>query len=68
MRISEALRALVFEPDPDEELHHTLDRYYASDYTHRSDGRVLSREEFAHMVAVVRRQVTKDEVTVLDEL
>ncbi|MFF4903182.1 nuclear transport factor 2 family protein [Streptomyces sp. NPDC001068] len=67
-RISEALRALVFEPDPDEELHRTLDRYYAPGYTHRSDGRTLNREEFAHMVAGVRGQITKGEVTVLDEI
>ncbi|MFB7511269.1 nuclear transport factor 2 family protein [Streptomyces broussonetiae] len=67
-RISEALRALVFKPDPDEELHQVLDRYYAPDYTHRSDGETLSREQFADMVARVRSQVTKGSVTVLDEL
>ncbi|MEU3982397.1 nuclear transport factor 2 family protein [Streptomyces sp. NPDC026672] len=67
-RISEALRALIFETDPDDELHTLLDRYYSPDYTHRSDGGTLSREEFAHMVARVRSQVTKGTVTVLDEL
>lgn len=30
-RISEALRALVFEPNL--EVHQALDRYYAPDYT-----------------------------------
>ncbi|KUN18585.1 hypothetical protein AQJ23_39635 [Streptomyces antibioticus] len=68
VRISEALRALVFEPDPNEELHQVLDRYYAPDYTHRSDGKTLGREEFEAMVARVRSQVTEGAVTVLDEL
>ncbi|WP_030511264.1 hypothetical protein [Microbispora rosea] len=68
VRISEALRALVFEPDPNEELRQVLDRYYAPDYTHRSDGKTLSREEFEGMVARVRSQVTNGAVTVLDEL
>lgn len=67
-RISEALRALVFEPDPGEELHQVLDRFYAPDYTHRSDGETLNREQFADMVARTRSSVTNGEVTVLDEL
>lgn len=67
-RISEALRALVFEPDRDIDLHQVLDRYYAPDYTHRSDGTTLSRDEFAQMVARARGQVIGGAVTVLDEL
>ena len=67
-RISEALRALVFEPAPGVELHQVLDRYYSPDYTHRSDGKTLSRDEFAEMVDRVRSQVTEGTVTVLDEL
>lgn len=41
-RISEALQALVFEPEAGVELHQVLDRYYAPDYTHRSDGNTLT--------------------------
>lgn len=67
-RISEALTALVFEPDDGVELHQVLDRYYAPDYTHRSDGKTQNREQFAEMVARVRSQVTGGVVTVLDEL
>ncbi|MEU5844894.1 nuclear transport factor 2 family protein [Saccharopolyspora shandongensis] len=65
-RISEALRALVFEPDL--ELHQALDQYYAPDYTHRSDGKTLDRDEFAEMVGRIRSQVAEGTVTVLDEL
>ncbi|MEE4540635.1 nuclear transport factor 2 family protein [Streptomyces sp. V4-01] len=68
VHIGEALRALVFEPDPGEELPQVLDRYYAPDYTHRSDGKTLNREEFAGMVARIRSQVANGTVTVLDEL
>jgi hypothetical protein len=67
-RISEALTALVFEPDAGAELHQVLDRYYAPGYTHRSDGKTLNRDEFAAMVARVRNQVSGGVVTVLDEL
>ena len=67
-RISEALRALVLDRDHDAELDQILDRYYAPDYTHRSDGKTLSRDEFTQMVAGVRTQVTEGAVTVLDEL
>lgn len=67
-RISEALKALVFEPEPGVELHAVLDRYYAPDYTHRSDGKTLNREEFAEMVARIRSQVTAGTVAVLDEV
>jgi hypothetical protein len=67
-RISEALRALVFEPEPDLELDQVLDRYYAPDYTHRSDGRTLRRDEFAKLVDSMRRKVTSGTVTALDEL
>jgi hypothetical protein len=67
-RISEALRALIFEPDPGVPLHQVLDSYYAPDYTHRSDGRTVNRDEFAEMVARFRSQVSGGTVTVLDEL
>lgn len=67
-RISEALQALIFEPDPGVELHQVLDRYYAPDYTHRSDGKTLNRDEFAEMAASVQGQVTEGTVNVLDEL
>jgi hypothetical protein len=65
--ISEALRALLFEPDTGEELDQVLDRYYAPDYTHRADGKTLDRSEFAEMVAHARSQVAGGTVTVLDE-
>ncbi|WP_121715817.1 nuclear transport factor 2 family protein [Streptomyces sp. E5N91] len=67
-RISEALRALVFEPDPGVGLSQVLDRYYAPDYTHRSDGKTLNRDEFTQMVEGIRSQVAGGTVTVLDEL
>jgi hypothetical protein len=54
-RISEAFRALVFEPEPGVELHEVLDRYYA----HRSDGRTMNRDEFTKMVTRIRGQVTE---------
>ncbi|MEU0528891.1 nuclear transport factor 2 family protein [Amycolatopsis tolypomycina] len=64
--ISEALQALLFEPDL--ELHQVLDQYYAPDYTHRSDGKTLNRDEFAKVIRRVRSEVTGGAVTVLDEL
>jgi len=67
-RISDALRALLFEPDSGAELNQVLDRYYAPDYTHRTDGKTLNRDEFAEMVARVRSQVAEGAVSVLDEL
>ena len=67
-RISEALRALILEPEPGLELQQVLDQYYAPGYTHRSDGKTLNRGMFAEMVARVRSQVTEGTVTVLDEL
>jgi hypothetical protein len=68
VRISDALRALVFEPDPGAELDQVLDRYYAPGFTYRADGKTLDRTEFAEMVARVRGQVATGSVTVLDEL
>jgi hypothetical protein len=68
VRISDALRALLFEPDSGAELDHVLDRYYAPDFTYRTDGKTLDRNEFAEMVARVRSQVAEGTVTVLDEL
>jgi hypothetical protein len=67
-RVSDALRALVFEPNSGAKLDQVLDRYYAPDYTHRTDGKTLDREEFAEMVARVRSQVAGGSVSVLDEL
>jgi len=67
-RISDALRALLFEPDSGTELDRVLDRYYAPDFTFRTDGKTLDRDEFAEMVARVRSQVAEGSVTVLDEL
>jgi hypothetical protein len=64
--ISEAVRALVFEPGLG--LHEALDQFYAPDYTHRLDGRTVDRAEFAEMVARVRSEVAEGTVTVLDEL
>jgi hypothetical protein len=66
-RISDALNALVFKPDADADLDLVLDRYYAPDYTHRTDGKTLNRAEFREMVARVRNQVADGTVTVLDE-
>jgi hypothetical protein len=68
VRISDALRALVLEPDADDDLNQVLDLYYAPDYTHRSDGKTLNRAEFTELAARVRGQVAEGTVTVLDEL
>ena len=67
-RISDALRALLFEPESGAKLDQVLDRYYAPDYTHRTEGKTLDRREFAEMVAQARSQVAEGAVTVLDEL
>jgi hypothetical protein len=67
VRISDALRALVLEPDPGEQLDQILDRYYAPDFTYRTDGKTLNRDQFAEMAARFRGQVEKGTVTVLDE-
>jgi hypothetical protein len=67
-RVSDALRALLLEPDADAELGQVLDRYYAPDYTHRTDGKTVDRDEFAEMAAGARSQVAAGTVTVLDEL
>jgi len=67
-RISDALSALVFEPDSGADLGQILDQYYAPDYTHRADGKTVDRAEFAEMVARSRSQVAEGAVTVLDEL
>jgi hypothetical protein len=67
-RISDALRALLFEPDSGAGLDQILDRYYAPDFTHRTDGKTLDRGEFAAMVTRARSQVAEGTVTVLDEL
>ena len=67
-RISDALRALLLEPDARADLDQVLDRYYAPDYTHRADGKTVGRDEFAEMAARARSQVAEGTVTVLDEL
>ncbi|GAB4106721.1 hypothetical protein GCM10028790_57400 [Micromonospora taraxaci] len=66
VRISDALRAVAFEPTRD--LTEALDEFYAPDYTHRSDGKTVDRVEFAEMVTRVRAQIVSGTVTVLDEL
>ncbi|MEU7589223.1 hypothetical protein AB0A95_23375 [Micromonospora sp. NPDC049230] len=66
VRISDALRAVVFEPTRD--LAEALDEFYAPDYTHRSDGATLDRAEFGEMVTRVRGQIVSGTVCVLDEL
>ncbi len=68
VRISDALRALLFEPDPGADLDQGLDRYYAPDFTFRTNRKTLDRGEFAQMVARVRGQVAGGTGTVLDEL
>ena len=68
VRISDALRALLFEPDSGAQLDRVLDRYYAPDFTYRADGKTLDRAEFAEMVARACSQVAEGTVTVLDEL
>jgi hypothetical protein len=67
-RISDALTALLFEPDSGAPLDQVLDRYYAPDYTHRTDGKTLDRDGFAELVTRARSQVAEGRVTVLDEL
>jgi hypothetical protein len=66
-RISDALNDLVFEPDPGAELDQVLDRYYAPDFTFRTNGKTLDRHEFAEMAARARSQIAEGTVTVLDE-
>jgi hypothetical protein len=68
VRISDALRDLLLEPDSAAELDQVLDRYYAPDFTYRADGKTLDRSEFAGLVARHRSQVAEGTVTVLDEL
>lgn len=68
VHIIDALRELVFEPDPSVPLGDVLDRYYDADYTHRSEGVVLSRREFEAMVAGARTQVVSGSAVVVDEL
>ncbi|HUN35642.1 MAG TPA: hypothetical protein VMU95_26895 [Trebonia sp.] len=68
VRISDALRELVLDPDSSTRLDQVLDRYYAPDYTYRMDGKALDRDEFAALVARFRGQVAQGTVTVLDEL
>jgi hypothetical protein len=65
-RISEAIRELAFESKL--ELSEALDKYYAPDYVHRSDGKTLNRAEFAEMTADNRSRVVSGTVSVLDEL
>jgi len=67
-RISDALRDLLLEPDSGADLAEVLDRYYAPDFTYRTDRKTLDRSEFAELVAGARTQVAKGSVTVLDEL
>jgi hypothetical protein len=67
-RISEALKALVLEPDPGVELNQVVDRFYAPGFTYQADGKTLDRDEFADMAAGARSQIAKGTVTVLDEL
>ncbi|MCS5717780.1 hypothetical protein N1027_06485 [Herbiconiux sp. CPCC 205763] len=67
-RISAALDDLVFNPEQGVALQQVIDRYYAPDYTHRSDGKTLDREEFTEMVARTRDQVASGSVRVIDEL
>jgi hypothetical protein len=67
VRISDALRALLLEPDPGAELDQVLDRYYAPDFTYRADGKTVDRDQFADLVARARSTVAKGTVTVLDE-
>ena len=66
--ISDALNALLFDPEDGVALEEVVDRYYAPDYTHRTEGKTLDRSEFAEMVARARSQVAAGTVTVLDEL
>ncbi|MBV2355452.1 nuclear transport factor 2 family protein [Streptomyces sp. J2-1] len=67
-RISEALRALVFAPEPGVELSEAVDRFYSPDYTHRADGRTIDRESFTRMAAGFRDLIEEGTVTVLDEV
>ncbi|GAA0453920.1 hypothetical protein Ade02nite_02240 [Paractinoplanes deccanensis] len=65
MRISDALRDLVFAPGDDPT---TFDRYFSPTYTHRLDGAPMDRQAFEAMLAGLRRRVESGTVTVLDEL
>lgn len=68
VRISDALRDLVFEADPNEDVHDVLDRYYHPDYTHRSDGVVMDRAAFVAMVVASRAGIVRGGAVVVDEL
>jgi hypothetical protein len=67
-RVSDALTDLLSAPGSGPELDQVLDRYYAPDFSFRTDGETLDRDEFAAMAARVRSQVAAITVTVLDEL
>jgi hypothetical protein len=67
-RITDALRDLVFEPDPHVSVGEVLDRYFAAGYTHRADGSTLSRAEFEAMVVENRVRIIRGSAVVLDEL
>jgi len=66
VRISDALRDLIFEPLLP--LDDVLDKYYAPDYVHRSEGKALGRKAFAELVAQMRGTVTGGSVVVVNEL
>jgi hypothetical protein len=68
IRIMDALRDLVFDPDPGVPLGDVVDRYYNADYTHRTGGVVLNRSEFQAMVAGARTQIARGSGVVVDEL
>lgn len=65
VRISDAIRDVAFEPSLSVE--EAVDKYYAPDFTHHSDGKVLDRDGFLRMVTGIRGRVAEGEVTVLDE-
>jgi hypothetical protein len=68
VHITDALRELVFEPAPGDDVDAVLDRYYSADYTHRSDGQLMDRSAFAAMVTASRARITRGSAVVIDEL
>ena len=64
-RISDVLRDLIF--DQRMPIEDVMDTYCAPDFVHRNSGKLLTRAEFAAMAAQAREQITRGEITVLDE-
>jgi hypothetical protein len=68
VRITDALRDLFFEPDPDVDPEDVIDRYYSPDYTYRTGGKLLNRGEFEAMVTAGRALIVRGSAWSVDEV